>query len=166
MSMSLFLAVVGAIAAALLEVLPYLSVGGAQPHPVLVFGIIWVVAAGIDRALVWAFAGGIVLDALANRPLGTSAFSLILVVGAAAVLARSLIRIRPLVPIIAVALLSGVHTILQLVLYGAMRTPIVVANPLDVVIPGALYDTVLAILFGPLVIALRDRYAEQERLDW
>jgi rod shape-determining protein MreD len=164
--MSLFLAVIGAIAAALLEVMPYLSVSGAHPHPVLVFGIIWVVAAGLERGLVWAFVGGIVLDALAARPLGSTAFTLLLAFGAAAVLARPLMRLRPLVPVIAVALLSGAHALLQLALYSAIRTPILVANPVEAVLPGVAYDVVLAVLFGPLIIAIHDRYAEQERLDW
>jgi rod shape-determining protein MreD len=164
--MSLFLAVIGATAAALLEVMPYLSVGGAHAHPVLVFGIIWVVAGGLDRALIWGFVGGIVLDALTNRPLGSTAFTLLLAFGAAAVIARPLVRLKPIGPIVAVAVLSGAYSLVQLAIYGAMRTPIVVASPLDAVVPGVIYDIVLAILFGPLVIAIRDRYAEQERLDW
>jgi rod shape-determining protein MreD len=164
--MSLFLAVIGATAAALLEVMPYISVGAAHPHPVLVFGLIWVVAGGIEGALAWAFVGGIVLDALASRPLGLSAFALLVAVGLAGLMARGLVRIKPLVPIIAVALLSGLYSITQLVLLGAIRSPIVVADPLQPLLPGAAYDIVLAILFGPLAVAIRDRYVEQERLDW
>jgi rod shape-determining protein MreD len=164
--MSLFLAVIGATAAALVEVMPYISVGAAHPHPVLVFGVIWAVAAGIEGALVWAFAGGIVLDALANRPLGLSAFALLVAVGLAGLVGRALARVRPLVPIIAVALLSGLYSVTQLFLLGAIRSPIPVADPLPILVPGMAYDIVLAILFGPLVVAVRDRIAEQERLDW
>jgi rod shape-determining protein MreD len=164
--MSLFLAVIGATAAALLEVMPYISVGAAHPHPVLVFGLVWVVAGGIEGALVWAFVGGIVLDALAGRPLGLTAFALLVAVGLAGLLARGLVRIKPLVPIIAVALLSGLYSIVQIVLLGAIRSPIVVADPLQPLLPGVAYDIALAILFGPLAVAIRDRYVEQERLDW
>jgi rod shape-determining protein MreD len=164
--MSLFLAVIGATAAALLEVMPYLSVGEAHPHPVLVFGVIWVATAGLERALVWAFVGGIVLDALAQRPLGSTAFTMLLAVGGAAVLSRVLIRIRPLVPIVAVALLSGAYSMVQLILFGAMSAPILVPDPVATVLPGIMYDVVLAVLFGPLIVAIHDRYAEQERLDW
>ncbi len=164
--MSLFFAAIGATAAALLEVLPYFGIGEAHTHPVLVFGIIWLVAVGLDRALVWALVGGIVLDALAARPFGMSTFALLLAFGGAQVLARTLIRVRPLVPIIAVALLSGAYSLLELVLYGAIRAPIIVANPVDAVMPGVIYDVVVAILFGPLIVAIRDRYREQDRLDW
>jgi len=164
--MSLFLAVIGATAAALLEVLPYISVGAAHPHPVLVFGLIWVVAAGLEGALAWAFVGGIVLDALAGRPLGLSAFTLLVAVGLAGLLSRTLVRIRPLVPILAVALLSGLYSIVQALLLGAIRSPIGIADPIASLAPGVAYDVVLAILFGPLAVAIRMRYAEQERLDW
>jgi rod shape-determining protein MreD len=162
--MSLFLAVIGATAAALLEVMPYISIGAAHPHPVLVFGLIWAVAAGIEGALAWAFVGGIVLDALAGRPLGLSAFALLVAVGLAGI--RALIRIRPLVPIITVALLSGLYSGVQLILLGAIRSPIPVTEPVQALLPGVAYDIVLAVLFGPLAVAIRDRYAEQERLDW
>jgi len=164
--MSLFLAVIGATAAALLEGMPYISVGSAHPHPVLVFGLVWAVAGRIEGALVWAFVGGIVLDALANRPFGLSAFALLLAVGLGGLLSRGLVRIRPLVPVIAVALLSGLYSVVQLLLMGAIRSPIPVADPLPMLLPGIAYDIVLAILFGPLAVAVHDRYAEQERLDW
>lgn len=164
--MSLFLAALGATLAALFEVLPYLGIADAHPHPVLVFGIIWVAAAGIDRALVWAFVGGIVLDALTGRPLGLSTFSLLLAVGAAQAISRAMFRLRPIVPIVAVALLSGLYSMVQLVLYGALRSPIPAANPWESVVPGIVYDLVVAVLFGPLIVAIHDRYAEQERLDW
>jgi rod shape-determining protein MreD len=164
--MRLLLAVIGAIVAALLEEFPYLSIGDAHPHPVLVFGIIWAVAAGLEGALAWAFAGGIVLDALASRPLGSTAFTLLLAVGAASLISRSLARVRPLVPIVAVALLAGLHSMLQLMLYGAIRNPIAASDPGAAILPGVIYDVVLAVLFGPLIIAVHDRRASQERLDW
>jgi rod shape-determining protein MreD len=164
--MRLLLAAVGATAAALLEVLPYLSVGGAHAHPVLVLGLIWAVAAGLEGALLWAFVGGVVLDALTNRPLGLTAFTLLLAVGSGAIIARALGRIRPLVPILAVALLSAPYSLLLLMLLGAIGSPLPVDDPLAVLVPGITYDIVLAVLFGPLAVALSQRYAEQERLDW
>ena len=54
--------------------------------------------------------GGIALDVLAQRPFGTSSFALIVVVGLAAAIARVFIRIRPLVVVPAVALLSFVYS--------------------------------------------------------
>ncbi len=167
--MSLILAAVGAMVAGLLEltVVPHLGVAGAHPHPVLVFGVVWTVAVGIESGLVWAFAGGLVLDVLAQRPLGSSAFALLFSIGAAAIAANLLTRVRPLAPIPLVFVFSLVNSLLILVVYGALRTRIPVPDPLEMVLPGAIYDTVLAALVGPLVISVRDRRAEQqERPDW
>jgi hypothetical protein len=91
---------------------------------------------------------------------------LLFAVGFGAVIARALGRIRPLVPIVAVALLSAPYSIMLLVLLGAIGSPLLVEDPLSMLIPGITYDIVLAVLFGPLAVALSQRYAEQERLDW
>ena len=71
--MSLFVAAIGATVTAIFEltISPYLRVGNAQPHLVFVLAVIWTVAVGLDSGLVWAFVGGIALDVLAQRPLGS-----------------------------------------------------------------------------------------------
>ena len=38
--------------------------------------------------------------------------------------------------------------------------------PLTLVVPSAIYDTVVAALIGPLVISIHDRRADVERMDW
>ena len=83
--MTLLLAAVGAVVTALVEltVTPYLRIGSAQPHPVLVLAVIVTIAVGLEAGLVWAFVGGLALDVLAQRPLGSSAFALLLCVGGA-----------------------------------------------------------------------------------
>ena len=95
--MTLLLAAVGATVMALLELTvgPYLRVGAAQPHLVLVVGIVVTVAVGLEAGLVWAFVGGLVLDVLTQRPLGSTSFALLLCVGATSVLARLFVRLRP-----------------------------------------------------------------------
>ncbi|MFL5776328.1 MAG: rod shape-determining protein MreD, partial [Chloroflexota bacterium] len=55
-----------------LTVGPYIRVGDAQPHLVLIFAVVWTIAVGLESGLVWAFVGGIALDVLAPRPLGTT----------------------------------------------------------------------------------------------
>ena len=83
--MTLLLAAVGATVAALFEltVTTYLRVGGVQPHLVLVLAVIVTIAVGLEAGLVWAFVGGLALDVLAQRPLGSTAFALLLCVGGA-----------------------------------------------------------------------------------
>ena len=114
--MSLLLAAIGAMITALVEVTvgPYIAVGSASPHPVLVGGVIWTIAAGIDRGITWAFVGGLVLDSLIGRALGTSAFALLVAVGSAALVAQPFPRLRLLVPVGAVPILRLVTSRLLL----------------------------------------------------
>ena len=99
----LLFAAFGGIVAALLEstVIPYLRIGDAQPHLLFVLAIIVTVVGGFDRGLVFAFVGGLFLDVFTQRPLGISAFALLLSVGGVALLSRVMSRARPLVPIVA-----------------------------------------------------------------
>lgn len=149
----------GATAAALLElsVVPHLAIGGARLHLVLVLGVVWTVAAGVQAGLVWAFAGGLALDVLAQRPLGSSAFALLVSLGGAGMLARLLSRVRPFSPVPLVFVLSFVNSLLLLVVYGALRAPTSDAEPLRTLLPGVLFDTAFAALVGPVFILLRDR---------
>jgi rod shape-determining protein MreD len=166
--MTLLLAAVGATVTALLELTvgPYLRFGIAQPHLVLVVGIVVTVAVGLEAGLAWAFVGGLVLDVLAQRPLGSTAFALLLCMGATAVLGRVLFRLRPIVPILATLLLSLFYSMTLYVAFNALRTPIPVADPIAILLPGVAYDTILAALIGPLAISIHDRRTESERLDW
>jgi rod shape-determining protein MreD len=166
--MTLLLAAVGATLSALLELTvgPYLSVGGAEPHLVLVFGIVVTVALGLEVGLVWAFVGGLALDVLAQRPLGSTAFALLLCVGATDVIARILVRLRPLVPIIATALVTVGYSLILFVALNALAEPIPVDDPISMITPGAMYDVVLAALIGPVAVSIHDRRAEPERVEW
>jgi rod shape-determining protein MreD len=166
--MTLLLAAVGATVMALLELTvgPYLRIATAQPHLVLVLGIIVTAGVGLEAGLVWAFVGGLIIDVLAQRPLGSTAFALLLCVGVAAILGRLFFRLRPVAPILATLLLSLPYSMILFVTFNALRTPIPVADPVSVLLPGAAYDVLLAALIGPLAISIHDRRTESERLDW
>jgi rod shape-determining protein MreD len=164
--MTLLVAAIAATVAALFEstITHYLRVGDAQPHLVFVLAVVTTVAAGLDSGLVWAFVGGIALDTLAQRPLGSTAFALLLAVGVTSVLARSLARIRPIVAIIATALLSLVYSMTLVVLFAVLRPPSALSDPLRIVLPSVLYDVVVAVVFGPLIVSIRDRMSDEERV--
>jgi rod shape-determining protein MreD len=166
--MTLLLAAVGAMVAGLLELTigSYVRVGDAQPHLVLVLGVIWTVAAGLDAGFAWAFAGGLLLDILAPRPLGSSAFALLVALSVAAAAARPLHRLRPLAPVALVPALSLVYSVLLFVTFGALRTTVPAQDPLSVLVPGVVYDTVIAVLLGPLVVSMHDRGGDQERVSF
>lgn len=166
--MTLLLAAVGATAAALFElsVGPYLRVATTQPHLVLVLGVILTVGVGLEAGLAWGFVGGLVLDVLAQRPLGSTAFALLLCVGGAFVLSRLVARLRPVITILATFLLSLLYSMTLFLAFNALRATIPVADPAGAILPGAVYDAVLAALVGPLAIVFHDRRAEEERVDW
>jgi rod shape-determining protein MreD len=163
--MTLLVAAIAATVAAILEstITSYLRVGDAQPHLVFVLAVIWTVAAGLDSGLVWAFVGGIALDTLAQRPLGSTAFALLITVGATGFLARTLVRIRPIVAIIATALLSVVYSMTLVVLFSVLRPPAALADPLRIVAPSVIYDVIVSIILGPLIVSIRDRFVDEER---
>lgn len=166
--MTLLFAAFGGIVAALLEstVVQYLRIGGAQLHLVFVLAIIVTVVAGFDRGLVFAFVGGLFLDVFTNRPLGISAFALLVSVGGVALLSRALSRVRPLVPIIATLLLSLVYSMSLFVTYSALQGQVAAKGAVDLFLPSIAYDVVLAALLGPLLVSLADRRAEAERPEW
>lgn len=166
--MTLTLAAVGAVVSAVLELTlwPYLSVGGAHPHLVFVYVVVLAVVLGLDAGLTAAFVGGIALDMLAPRPVGSTAFALLIVAVLAVALGRVLTRLRYLAPIVIVFGLSFVYSLLVAALYGALGGPLEVDDPIRALLPGAIYDAVLAAIIGPLAVALRARRLEQERVDW
>jgi rod shape-determining protein MreD len=168
LNMTLLFAAFGATVAALLEssVVPYLRLGDAQPHLVFVFAVVVTVVGGFDRGLVWAFVGGLLLDILTQRPLGVSAFALLVCVGGVAGLGRLLSRARPLLPIIATLLLSLVYSMSLFVTYAALGDSSLRGDPLALFGPSVAYDTVLAALIGPLLVSIADRRADAERVEW
>jgi rod shape-determining protein MreD len=166
--MQLTIAAAAAVMAALVEltIVPYLKIGGIAPHPVLVFGVIWAIAGGLEAGLVWAFAGGLALDVLAQRPLGSSAFSLLIVIGIAAAIGGLLSRLRIIAPVAATAVASPLYTMLLLATTTALTAATLSADALDTVVPSTAYDVGLALIVGPLAVAIVVRRREAERMDW
>lgn len=166
--MSLLFAAIGATVTALIEVTlgHYIVVGDAMPHPVLVGGVIWTIAAGIDRGITWAFVGGLVLDSLLGRPLGVSSFALLFSVGGAALIAQPFPRLRLVAPIVAVPILSLVNSLLIVALMAAVRQTGPISDPVTLLLPGVLYDGILGMFLGPLVVLVHDRRTGTERVDW
>jgi rod shape-determining protein MreD len=166
--MQLVLAAALSVVAALAEftIVPYLKIGDAVLHPTLVFGVIWVIAGGLEAGLTWAFVGGLALDILGQRPLGSSAFSLLVAIGLASVIGGFLTRIRIIAPVIATAIASPVYSMLLLISTTALTAALISTTALGAVVPSALYDVVLAAAVGPLVMAVVLRRQAAERADW
>jgi rod shape-determining protein MreD len=166
--MQLVIAAALAVVAALAEftIVPYLRIGDAVLHPVLVFGVIWAIAGSLEASLVWAFVGGLALDILGQRPLGSSAFALLIAIGIAAIIGGILSRVRIVAPIVATAIASPVYTMLLLVATTVLTSAVLSSAAFDSVAPSAVYDVVLAAVVGPLAVAVVMRRQAAERVDW
>ncbi len=167
--MSLLLSAIGATVAAVLDASlssSYLTVGNVGPHLVLVLGVIWSIAAGIEGGIVWAFVGGLVLDALLGRPLGATAFALLVAVGGARLIAQPLVRFRLVAPLLAVPLMSVAYSVLMVILTSNGHPAANLRDPSALIVPAAIYDGVLGLILGPLVVSAHDRRLAVERVDW
>jgi rod shape-determining protein MreD len=166
--MQLIIAAALAVVAALAEftVVRYMVIGDAIPHLPLVFGVVWVIAGGLEAGLVWAFVGGLALDVLGQRPLGSSAFALLVAVGVASLIGGALGRIRIVAPVIATAVASPIYAVLLLLVTVALTAAPMSQAALGTVLPSAVYDTLIAVLVGPLTMAIVLRRQAQDRVDW
>lgn len=157
-----------AVVAALAEftVVPYLKIGDATLDVTLVIGVIWAIAGGLEVGMVFAFVGGIALDILGQRPLGSTAFALLIAVGIASLIGGALARVRIVAPVIATAVASPVYQLLLLFATTVLTTAPFSESALSTVLPSTVYDVVVAAILGPLVMAVVLRRQAQERMDW
>jgi rod shape-determining protein MreD len=162
----LFAALGGAVAAILeVTIAARIHVADAQPQIVLVIAILLTVMIGFEEGMAWAFVGGLFLDFLAFRPLGTTVFGLLLVVGLAAALSPFLARIRLASPILGIIVFTPLFIVVTGVATGLLRPP----GPslrLSYVAGAVLVNTVAGVLFVPLFAAVRRRSDRRERLVW
>jgi rod shape-determining protein MreD len=166
--MQLVIAAALAVVAALAEftIVPYLKIGDAVLHPVLVFGVVWAIAGSLEAGLAWAFVGGIALDVLGQRPLGSSAFSLLIATGAGSAIGGLLGRVRIIAPVAATIIASPVYFMLVLVTTTVLSSAALSQGAFGAVVPSAIYDVVLAAIVGPLSVAIVMRRRVQDRVDW
>jgi rod shape-determining protein MreD len=157
-----------AVVAALAEftVVPYLKIGDATLDATLVIGVIWTIAGGLEAGLVFAFVGGIALDILGQRPLGSTAFALLIAVGIASLIGGALTRVRIVAPVVATAVASPVYQLILLFATTVLTTAPFSQAALSTVLPSTIYDVVVAAILGPLVMAIVLRRQAQERMDW
>ncbi len=168
--MSLVLAAVGAAVAALIQssILPFTAAGGAGLDLVLVLAVVWTMTVGLDGGLVWAFLGGLIIDVLLMRPLGLTAFVLLLAVGAAWIVGR--VSPRAVYPVVVVtsAVTAAIASTLTVVLFGVLRGLPAGVDPLAQAVPSGLLAGLAAALIAPVPLIVRRRRFgdETERVDW
>mgnify|MGYP001812653201 FL=1 len=167
--MSVLAPAVGAVLAAILEssVLTHLQVGSVRPDLVFAMGIAVAMVLGFESGMTWAFVGGLSLDLLLpGQVLGSSALTLLLLIGVAQLVARVLCPPRlAFIAATALVLTFGYHFVLQVVdsvVSGSGFIGLSIPE-LSVI---AVLNAVIAGLSVPVVRALDLRFGEQERLAW
>jgi rod shape-determining protein MreD len=166
--MQYIIAAAFAVVTALAEftVVPYLQIGDATLDATLVIAVIWAIAGGLEAGLTFAFVGGITLDILGQRPLGSTAFALLVAVGIASLIGGALTRVRIVAPVVATLAASPVYQLLLLFATTLLTTAPLPEAALPTLLPSTIYDTTVAAIVGPLTMAIVLRRQAQERMDW
>ena len=161
------LAAIGATVAALLEVTvaSRYQVADAHFQVILIFAIIITLVVGIVPGMTWAFVGGMIVDLLSLRPLGSTVFILLAVVGITAAVAPLVTRVRFPASIAAVLLLTPLFLILSDVTTVLLRPP---APPLNLghVVSAGVVNAALAALIAPIFVMAKRRAEERDRFVW
>jgi rod shape-determining protein MreD len=167
--MSVLASAVGAILAAILEssVLTHLAVGGVTPDLVFAMGIAVAMVLGFDAGMTWALAGGVMLDILMpERVLGSTALTLVIVIGIALLVARA--TWPPRISVIA-ATAFGLSLAYQLLLLFVLGVTSGVSWA-DISIADLLFTAVINMVIAiPAVLVARAldlRFGEPERVAW
>lgn len=167
--MSVLAPAVGAVLAAILEssVLTHLQVGSVRPDLVFAMGIAVAMVLGFESGMTWAFIGGLSLDLLLpGQVLGSSALTLLVLIGAALLVARVLWPPRlAFIAATAFVLTYGYHIVLQALDAVVSGSGFAGLSFAELTLIAAL-NAVIAGLSVPVVRALDLRFGEQERLAW
>jgi cell shape-determining protein MreD len=167
--MSVLAPAVGAFIAAVIEssVLTHIQVGSIKPDLVFAVGIAVAMVLGFESGMTWAFTGGVTLDLLLpGRALGSTTLTLILVTGAALLVARAVWPPRIVIVATTTLLLSVPY---QLILLGllALTANIGLAglDAADLAIIAPMNAAIAAVAVA-VVRAIDLRFGEPERLAW
>jgi rod shape-determining protein MreD len=161
------LAAVGAGIAALLETTTgsRYQLAGSQIQFVLVLAVAITVVFGFEEGMSWAFVGGLMADFLTLRPLGSTVFELLVVVGVADLSVPIISRARYPGCIVAVLILTPVYLVIS-DMVAVLLTPPAPTLRLSSLIIAALANALVAALITPLVIGLKSRAERRERVLW
>ncbi len=90
-----------------------------SPDVTLVILLVWSAVRGVEEGLVWAFATGMLLDALSLDPLGGNALALMPVVIVGGLAGKRFFHSGLIVPLVAAFVATGLHAIVLLLVRSA-----------------------------------------------
>lgn len=166
--MTLPFAALSALIAAIIEtsVLAELPLAGATVDLVLICAAVATVVLGIEDGLVLAFVGGLLIDMLVPaRPLGAATLAMLLTLGVAFLVARTVGPGRRLVSIGLVLILTAIyHVLFALILVATAEAPF--ALDLTAILVGAVLNALCAIPLAAFFGVIERRFGPAERVDW
>jgi cell shape-determining protein MreD len=115
--------------------------------------------------MAWAFVGGVFMDLLAFRPLGTTVFSLLAVVGLAEAISPMLARVRYVRPLVGIVVFTLVFITLTTVTTGLLRPP-APALRFSYIFAVVLANVLAALFIGLPFGVARRRWEMRARLRW
>ena len=160
-------AAIGAGLAALLEatIASRFQIFGAQLQLVLVLGVVVTVVYGFEDGMIWAFVGGLLVDFLGMRPLGSTPFGLLIILAATELASPLLNRARYPAVIAVVAILTPVFLAMSGVLTSLLNPP--APSPrVTTLLAAAAANAIFAALIAPILIGLKRRAETRERVVW
>lgn len=166
--MTLPVAAIGALLAALLEtsVLSELSIAGTKPDLVFTLAIMVAMVIGFEDSLVWALVGGLLIDALTGRPLGATALAVLIVTGMAALISRVAGSPRAVTVGAVAFVLTWLFQAVLLAILSITAGLAMVAIPVQLFLLIALMNGLLAMLSVLIVRATYRRFGAAERVEW
>jgi rod shape-determining protein MreD len=160
-------AAVGAGIAALLQatIASRYQIAGAPLQISLLLAVAVTLIYGFEDGMAWAFVGGLCLDFLTMRPLGSSVFELLIAVALTTIAEPLLSRSRYPGCVLAVLILTPIFLVISDVTTGLLRPP---APPLQFshLIIAAVANAIATAVLAPLVIGLKRRSEHRERVLW
>jgi rod shape-determining protein MreD len=162
-----FSALVAVIAAVLeTSVLAELPLAGATVNLVLVCAAVAMLVLGVADGLLIAFVGGLLVDMLIpGRPLGAATLAMLLTLGIAFFVARTVGPGRRVVAIGLVLILTAVyHLLFALILVPTAEAPFSI--DLTVILISAVLNALVAIPIAALFGVIERRFGTDERVDW
>ena len=160
-------AAIGAVIAALFEATTAsrYQLAGSQLELLLVLAVAITVVFGFEEGMAWAFVGGLMTDFLTLRPLGSTVFELLIVVGVTDLSVPLVSRARYPGCIAMSAVLTPIYLIVAdtvAVLFSPSAPTLTVSG----LIIATFVSAIVAAVATPLVIGLRRRAEQRERLVW
>ena len=160
-------AAVGAGIAALLEatIASRYQIAGAPLQISLILAAAVTLVYGFEDGMAWAFVGGLCLDFFTMRPLGSGVFELLIAVALTTLAQPLLSRSRYPGCVLAALILTPIFLVISDVTTGLLRPP---APPIQFthLIIAAVANALGAAVLAPLVIGLKRRSEQRERVLW